>query len=270
MEQWNSLGINHGDKDIFDCMMMVIKLVYSELDPWIITDDENNEPCAIDSFLHGKYLKEYVEATKKPSDYLEKNTIRKINIDIQLDDYKPSFQNYKKTPSRHLKTMLGHILGKEECDKFYGLQKRAVLTRENCHFFEFLIDTYDDDNARLFLTEEYHKLDEWYIDFMYRGITGFANNKEIGFDSEFIIKKWSMRLSKPYRDIKDAVDELNMAITRFGDASYSEELLKFYILVKKELDFCIGRLIDIGNEIIRNSNDEADAEIERLINGSPE
>lgn len=169
--------------------------------------------------------------------------------------------------------MLKHILGKEECAKFYGLQKRAVLTRENCRFFEFLIDTYDavgDDNARFFLAGEYYKLDDWYINTMQDGIINFADNKRIGFDADLIVKKWNMRFSKPYRDIKDAVDELNMAITRFGDASYSEDLLRFYILAKKELDSCISRLIDIGNEIFRNSYDEADAEIERLINGSPE
>ena len=246
MEQWNTWDNDHGDKDIFDCMMMVIKQVYIELGSWIITDDENDESSTIYSFLRGKYIQEYMKATKKPSDYLEKNTIREINIDIQLDDYKPSFESYKKTTSRHLKKMLEYILGKEECSKFYGLRNRAVLIRENCYFFEFLIDTYDDnddDNARLFLAGEYHKLDDWYVDFMYRGIIGFANNKEIGLDTELITKSWGMRLSKPYRDIKGAIDELNMAITRFGDASYSEDLLKFYILAKKELDSCIRRLI---------------------------
>lgn len=273
MEQWNTWDNDHGDKDIFDCMMLVIKQVYIELGSWIITDDENDTRCTINSFLKEKYVKEYMNAHNKPSGHLDKATIRQIIIDMQVDNYKPIFENYKKTPSRHLKKMLKHILGKKECAKFYGLQKRAVLTRENCRFFEFLIDTYDavgDDNARFFLAGEYHKLDDWYVDFMHRGIIGFANNKEIGFDTELITKVWNMRFSKPYRDIKVAVDELNMAITRFGDASYSEDLLKFYILAKEELDSCIKRLIDIGNEIFRNSYDEGDAEIEQLINGFSE
>lgn len=101
-------------------------------------------------------------------------------------------------------------------------------------------------------------------------IVDFANNQDIGFDAELITQKWNMRLSKPYRDIKAAVDELSMAITRFGDASYSEELLKFYILARKEIDSCVGRLIDIGNEIIRDSHGEADAEIEQLISSFSE
>lgn len=267
MEHWNTLDNDHGDKDIFDCMMMVIKLVYGELEHWTFTDDENDEPSTIYSFLQGKYIREYMEAKDKPSDYLETNTIRKIHSDMQLDNYQPPFESYKKTQSRHLKTLLKHIL-EGECEKFYGLKKRAVLTRENCHFFEFLIDTYDDDNARFFLAGEYHKLDDWYIDFMYDGIINFAHNKEIGFDTDFITNRWKMRLSKPYRDIKDTVDELNMAITRFGDGSYSEDLLRFYILAKKEIGACVDRLIDIGNEIIHNSHDEADAEIEQLINGT--
>ena len=269
MEQWNTWYNDQGDKDIFDCMMMVIKRVYDDLKDQIATDDKNDETSTIYSFLKGKYIKEYMEATDKPSDYLEKNTIRKINTDIQLDGYQPSFASYKKTESRHLKAMLKHILEKES-EKFYGLKKRAVLTRKNCRFFEFLIDNYDDDNARYFLAGKYYTLDDWYINSMHDGIMNFANNKELGLDTELITKRWNMRLSKPYRDIKDAVDELNMAITRFGDASYSEDLLKFYILAKEEIGSCASRLIDIGNEIFRNSYDEADAEIERLINGSPE
>lgn len=96
MEQRNAWDNDQGDKNIFDCMMMVIKLVYIELGTWIITDDENDETCTINSFLKEKYVKEYMNAHNKPSGHLDKATIKQIIIDMQVNDYKPIFANYKK------------------------------------------------------------------------------------------------------------------------------------------------------------------------------
>lgn len=110
---------------------------------------------------------------------------------------------------------------------------------------------------------------------MLNGIIGLLNNKKLGFDPK-LIDKWMMRLSKPYRDMKDAVDELDMAATRLGMAVtevnstyYSKNMLEFYISAKEEIVYFTNRLIDMGTEIFRNSHEEGNEEMEQLINNFP-
>ena len=219
-------------------------------------------------------------------DYIKKNTYETINADADEGGYQ-SFENYKKTPSRHLKKMLKHILGEEEFKKFYDLKNRDLLTKENCLFFEFLIDTYDmkkaPDNMKgpakklseLFFDGKYHELEDSYVSHMYEGIIEFANNKDIGFDAEGIIKKWDMRLSRIYevsKDIKDAtnelnvvVDDLNKTVVRSSDAPYAKDMLIFYEKAKEEINSCLRKLVEIEWEILRITPDE---EIRRFIEGT--
>lgn len=290
MEQWNNLDNSPEEISIFDCMMKVIKDVYDDLKfETEVFESNDNEFRTLYSFLRGKYIYEYMRDTGKPSNYLKKNNIRKINKDIEQDCYQ-TFEIYKKTPLRRLEKMLRIILG-DEYIRFKDSRKQAVLTRDNCQFFKFfldidknatddshknfMVDTGETDNTSLFLSEKYDDLDDWYIYHMLNGIIGLLNNKKLGFDPK-LIDKWMMRLSKPYRDMKDAVDELDMAATRLGMAVtevnstyYSKNMLEFYISAKEEIVYFTNRLIDMGTEIFRNSHEEGNEEMEQLINNFP-
>lgn len=267
MEQWNELNSGSEDLDIFECMIMDIKWAYAQFHSWFLVDPQDDKPYTIYKFLQEKYIQEYKNHLKeinKQSNDCEAKSIKDIYGKMELNGY-PSFESYKKTQSRHLKKILECILG-DECVKFYGLKKRALLTSGNCQFFEFLVDTYEDENTSYFLSGNYNKLDDWYVDYMYRGIIDFAKNKEIGLDFNHIVKHWTVCLSKPYRDIRNLLEDLNAAVLELGHATCSEKMLKFHLLARQELDTCVNGLINIGKKIMQDNIEENGIDTEEIIN----
>lgn len=260
------------NKSLHELMLSFYK-IQDTTDTAIITDDESADSFTIGSLLRGKFYIDYLQDKDIPWENFKRKTIEEINI-LATTNKVPSFDSYRKFHSRHLRDMLMHILGEEECNKFYGLKNRALLSEKDCAFFSFLVDTYDDENfdeSKYFLRGEYHKLDDFYVDAMHEGIIEFANNKNIGFDAEKIVKKWDMRFSRTYRDITEAAEKLRFAVTRFDDASYSEDMLKFYEKAKEEINSCADKLIEIGKEIFHNYHDEETEQfIKSLYEKSPQ
>lgn len=271
MEQWN----NDRQNTVYD-IMIAAGNIYDNLLPPIPSKGKNATSIAINRLLLAKYYNDVLKERNIPLDYIKNNTIETINADADEGGYK-SFDNYKKTPARHLKKMLDYILGEDESKKFYDLKNRDLLTKENYLFFDFLIDFCDKKKTpnkllKLFFDGKYHELEDSYVSFMYEGIIEFANNKDIGFDAEGIIKKWDMRLSRIYevsKDIKDAtnelnevVDELNKTVVRSSDAPYAKDMLIFYEKAKEEINSCLRKLVDIQWDIFRITPDE---ELKRFI-----
>ena len=123
------------NKSIHELMLSFYK-IQDTTDTAIITDDESADSFTIGSLLRGKFYINYLKDKNIPWENFKRKTIEEINI-LAATNRVSSFGSYKKTSLRHLRKMLEHILGEEECTKFYGLSNRALLSENDCAFFHF-------------------------------------------------------------------------------------------------------------------------------------
>lgn len=188
--------------------------------------------------LYNFWIERYIESCKGLVAWEDGKSLNAIRVKIE-EETSIQFDEFKRNEERQLQSMLKSILGSNFEMNLFKQGNTYQLDSYTCDFFEFLIDTYKDRDAKLIRSKKYDEVDDGYLTMMRDGVSYLLDNYHDLINEGEVMELWEEIGCDRYRQMMDSFRSLEATVKYFGNLPNEYEAnLDIFNFIKKSLDEC--------------------------------
>lgn len=232
---------------------------------WNAFDDEKKyslEEIILVEFK-AKYLKEKKVNSNLMSEDKMVHELEKIWEDPKLyDKFINQEENYIGNEMKRINKMIGLIIGAENKKLIYKNRTEKIFNHQNCIFFAFILETFHFEDSKLLRKGEIDQVSDEFLDYLYKGMKGLADNPDTLLSMEVVDKRWNTRFSNSYRRFLSTYNIFEMMMKIFvNKVMEQDDKDLLFSEIEEKLDICMLNIAGINDElseamILRNNFEE--------------